>query len=134
MPRTPTGNWAERISNADARDLISYYDARAAHLVGIGTVTSSVPLHEPDLTFQSAVPVELWQLPNGKSWNPTFFWTVTYVYTNTPRAAALLPECPWLGSECHARGATQAVLRTSPRFDGNKDIAAGPELIMCRWV
>lgn len=93
------------ISNADARDLISCYDARFAHLLGIGQVTTGLPftsarqcpivgVRPPILRLQAVVATESWLLPNGRSWNPTPAWGNVYVYRNPdalPRAF-LLPE------------------------------------------
>ncbi|MDB5059666.1 MAG: hypothetical protein JWO59_3138, partial [Chloroflexi bacterium] len=86
-------------SNADARDLVTCYDQRYATLLGIGEVTMGSPSVNdhlcrnakgtPHLVLRAAVVTERWVLPNGSSWNPTWFQSIAYVYRNTaalPRA------------------------------------------------
>lgn len=120
------------ISNADARDLITCFDARWADLVGITDVTINAPGISPrlcnvagmksgNLKLLSAVATQSWLLPEGTFWNPSPHFTVTYLYHNPdalPRAF-LLP----LSAARVVRGTDaqlQAVL--GPNFDGHKEL------------
>jgi hypothetical protein len=86
-------------SKASARDLVTCYDQRFATLLGIGEVTMGAPSvkdrlctyakGKPQLVLRTAVVTERWALPNGLSWNPAWFQSISYVYRNTaalPRA------------------------------------------------
>jgi Bacterial membrane protein YfhO len=126
-----------QISNADARDLITCYDQRYATLLGIGEVVTAAPFSsqrlclpgtgEPQLTLRTAVLTERWILPNGTSWNPTWFQGIAYIYRNTaalPRAF-LLPASSAVPMSL-ASAQLHAVL--APGFDGARQLLYSPEV------
>jgi hypothetical protein len=126
---------SSEISNADARDLITCYDTRFAHLLGIGEVTTAAPftgdrlcvpgVRDPGLRLRAVVPTQSWLLPNGRSWNPTPVWSNTYVYRNPdalPRAftipASAAKPVPSVAAQ------HQIVMRNS--FDGRRTLIYDP--------
>ena len=124
-----------QVSNASARDLIFCYDPTFGHLMGIGVLTfaapfSSLRLCRPlkgsaGLTLQSAVPTQLWLLPNGKSWNPTPFWSISYVYRNDralPRASLL----PLAAARLLPDHQAQFRAVTTEGFDGTRTLLLDP--------
>ncbi|MGH2390192.1 MAG: YfhO family protein, partial [Chloroflexota bacterium] len=124
------------ISNADARDLITCFDARWADLVGITDVTINAPGISPrlcnvagmksgNLKLLSAVATQSWLLPEGTNWNPSPHFTVTYLYHNPdalPRTF-LLPL-----AAARVVPGTDAQLQTvlGPHFDGHKELLLDP--------
>ena len=126
---------AAEISNADQRDLIHCYDQRFADLVGIGAVTFELPSASAkpcptaappsSLQFRSAIPTSYWLLPNGKSWNATPFWGVTYLYRN-PTALPRTSLLPLRAARTVETPSAQrlAVMRTG--FDGRRDLVLDP--------
>jgi hypothetical protein len=124
------------ISNADARDTITCYDPRFTALMGISEVTfpepftsgrlcapNSGPIH---LQFRTAVSTEYWMLPNGKNWNATPFWDVSYVYRNPdalPRSFLMpLSAASTIGSSLKQRLTVMA-----PDFDRRHDLVLDPQ-------
>jgi hypothetical protein len=124
-----------QISNADARDLITCYDQRFATLLGIGEVVTAAPFSsrrlclpdtgEPRLTLRSAVVAERWILPNGTSWNPTWFQGIAYIYRNTtalPRAFLL----PASAAKALPGASTQLFDILAPGFDAAHQLVYNP--------
>jgi len=132
----PPSKLAE-VSNADARDLITCFDARWADLAGITDVTINAPGISPrlcgnvagvqagHLTLVSAVATESWLLPDGTNWNPSPHFQVTYLYHNDgalPRAFLV----PLAAARTVSGSANQlrAVFRSD--FAGLKDLVLDP--------
>lgn len=123
------------ISNADERDTITCYDPRFASLMGISEVTFSAPfssqrLCAPNpgpihLQFRTAVSTEYWMLPNGKDWNPTPFWDVSYVYRNPdalPRSFLLPLAAAHTVAVPPSRQYQERDTVMQPGFDGRRDL------------
>ncbi len=125
-----------QISNADARDLITCYDQRFATLLGISEVVTAAPFSsrrfclpgtgDPQLTLRSAVVAERWVLPNGTSWNPTWFQGIAYIYRNTsalPRAFLV----PASGAVATPSASAQLHAVLKPGFDGAHRVLYDPQ-------
>jgi len=131
----PLSKLAE-ISNADARDLITCFDARWADLAGITDVTINAPGISPrlcnvagvqagHLKLVSAVATESWLLPDGTNWNPSPHFGVTYLYHNPdalPRAFLL----PVTSARTTPGSAAQLRAVFRPHFAGRKDLVLDP--------
>jgi hypothetical protein len=98
----PDGTGASTLSRASARDIITCFDPRFTRLLSISVITFGAPygsyyLCAPHvgavhLELEAAVATERWWVPNGRSWNPGRFLSVSYVYRNPaalPRAFLL---------------------------------------------
>lgn len=122
---------AAEISNADQRDLIHCYDQRFADLVGIGAVTFELPSPEAKpcpvaappsaLQFRSAIATSYWLLPNGKSWNATPFWGVTYLYRN-PTALPRTSLLPLGAARAIETSVAQRLAVMRSGFDGRREL------------
>lgn len=126
---------AAEISNADQRDLIHCYDQRFADLVGIGAVTFELPsagakpcpVAAPPsaLQFRSAIATSYWLLPNGKSWNATPFWGVTYLYRN-PTALPRTSLLPLSAARTLETPLAQRLAVMGTGFDGRRELVLDP--------
>jgi hypothetical protein len=126
---------ASTISRASARDIITCFDPRFTKLLSMSVVTFGAPygsyyLCAPHvgavhLRLEAAVATERWWVPNGQSWNPGRFLSVSYVYRNTaalPRAFLLPLSAAHLITSPAAQYA--AVIR--PTFDSSHSLILDP--------
>jgi hypothetical protein len=131
----PDGTGAANVSRANARDIITCFDPRFTKLLGMSVITFGAPygpyyLCAPNvgavhLKLEAAVATERWWVPNGQSWNPGRFLSISYVYRNTaalPRAFLL----PLRDARTIASPAAQLKAVVRPTFDSSHTLILDP--------